>query len=492
VFTRRITFCPRHPNILLRKEHDMNSVFITPNDCPGPDDSASIQNAVDRAHETGLNLVLIPRINERTGKPLWRIARDILLPSDMTVLLVNCRLEMEDDVYSGFFRNTNFTKPETRTPEGRQYNITIKGIGKAVLDGGKANDLCEAVSCKDGHPHVMNNTPILFVNVEGFVIDNICITNQRYWGMRFEYCSRGRITNYFTCVANDRRNQDGLNLRNGCHDILIENVMGQTGDDLIAFSAIDVTRKDRWNLVVEGEDPSIHDITVRNVSGAAVGHPLIAMRCANGAKLYNILIENAKDIPFFAPVQLSRAGKQPYPRYGIVRIGGNGYSTYRTSVMGEICNITVRDITSCHSRTAVIVNAMLRDIKLYNINGSGTCRSLLSIGPDYWEQEKKTGVTIENMLLDGAHLQKDKKGGTILDFSILREGDYIKDLHVQNVFAENTASLADICDICTTCDIRAEHIVSNLPEGTQIRTVKEEESEWYDKENYYALPAEAE
>ena len=120
VFTRRNTFCPWHLNILLRKEHDMNSVFITPNDCPGADDSASIQNAVDRAHETGLNLVLIPRINERTGKPLWRIARDILLPSDMTVLLVNCRLEMEDDVYSGFFRNTNFTKPETRTPEGRQ------------------------------------------------------------------------------------------------------------------------------------------------------------------------------------------------------------------------------------------------------------------------------------------------------------------------------------------------------------------------------------
>lgn len=466
----------------------MNTLFISSNDYPGKDDSASIQNAVDKAHETSLNMVVIPRINQRTGKPVWTITRDILLPSDMTVLLVNCRLEMADNVYSGFFRNSNFPNPESRNAAGKQFHITIQGIGKAVLDGGKANDLNESTSCKDGHPHVMANTPILFVNVEGFVIDNICITNQRYWGMRFEYCSRGRITNYFTCVANDRRNQDGLNLRNGCHDILIENVMGQTGDDLIAFSAIDTTRKDQWNLIVAEEDPSIHDITVRNVSGAAVGHPLIAMRCANGAKLYNILIENAKDIPFFAPIALCHNGKRGYPRYGIVRIGGNGYSTFRTSVMGEIYNITVRDVHATHSRSAIIANSQLRNINLYNINGDGECRSIISIGPDCWEQEKKTGVTIENMVLDGCRLTMSQKGGTILDFSIMRQGDYIKELHVSNAFLENTASLADICDICTNWDIKAENIISNSLTGKEIRIVKEEDSEWYDKGNYYALP----
>ena len=33
-------------------------------------------------------------------------------------------------------------------------------------------------------------------------------------------------------------NQDGLDLRQGCHDIAIENITGYTGDDLVALTDI--------------------------------------------------------------------------------------------------------------------------------------------------------------------------------------------------------------------------------------------------------------
>ena len=68
----------------------------------------------------------------------------------------------------------------------------------------------------------------------------------------------------------DRRNQDGINLRNGCSEIAIENISGQTGDDMIALSAIDVPRMDEWEYLVQGRDDDIHDISIRNVTGAAV------------------------------------------------------------------------------------------------------------------------------------------------------------------------------------------------------------------------------
>ena len=55
--------------------------YITPNDSGvvGNSDSQSIQNAVNYAVQTGLRKVVIPRINERTGKEFWDIEKAIIL-----------------------------------------------------------------------------------------------------------------------------------------------------------------------------------------------------------------------------------------------------------------------------------------------------------------------------------------------------------------------------------------------------------------------------
>lgn len=49
--------------------------YATPNDSGiiGKSDSQSINNAVKEAVKTGVRRVLIPRINERTGKELWEV-----------------------------------------------------------------------------------------------------------------------------------------------------------------------------------------------------------------------------------------------------------------------------------------------------------------------------------------------------------------------------------------------------------------------------------
>jgi len=295
----------------------MTKYYITPNDTIGNNDSDSIQSAVDLAKAQGIHKVIIPRKNNRTNTFSWIITKTIRLPSDMQIILDNCFMQMADDVVGGFFCSDNlFTERGTRL-EDRMHDIHIRGEGNAVLDGGKPTVLNEETQQDLGIP-VRLNTPIFFMNVEEFSVENIKILHQRYWGMRFQFCARGIVRNIFFDICRDRRNQDGINLRNGCHDILIENISGQTGDDMIALSAIDSNTVpgsifEKYDLIVKNHAWDIHDVTIRNISGAAIAHPLIAMRNHNGAKLYNIHIVVTSNIPF-----LIKSLHQHFPFYHLL------------------------------------------------------------------------------------------------------------------------------------------------------------------------------
>ena len=81
--------------------------YVSVNETIGECDSDSIQRAVDLAAERGIGKVVIPRINERTGEPKWIITKTVKLPSDMTVVLDNCFMQMADGVGGGFFASDN-------------------------------------------------------------------------------------------------------------------------------------------------------------------------------------------------------------------------------------------------------------------------------------------------------------------------------------------------------------------------------------------------
>ena len=426
--------------------------FVSPNDTIGKTDSQSIQNAVNLAHESGINRVVIPRKNARTNGLFWEIDETILLPSNITVILEDARLVMADDVMCNFFRNENAYTEKALSQPGRQHNITICGVGSAVLDGGNANGLDETTSLKNGYPHVSFNTPIFFLNVTQFAVENISIIHHRYWGMRFEFCTKGKISNiYFDCVC-DRRNQDGINLRNGCSDIIIENIHGQTGDDMIALSAIDIPRDGVHNFIVQGRDWDIHDVIIRNISGSAIHHPLVALRNSNGAKMYNITIENVFDTP-----QTRLARVDHLDRYALIRIGNNSYHSIRPSEMGETYGITVRNVHANFSSRVLSVQATLKNSHFSNLHAAATCNSILACTPAW--AGGGPGVKLENVVIDGVFFKPNdtavQKGdewiypeelvtSKVLDFSEMREDDYVKNLLVQNVFLENVQAFAEI------------------------------------------------
>ena len=442
--------------------YDMEKLFITPNETVGACDSESIQNAVNLAHAEGINKVVIPRMNARTGAPSWTITETVRLPSDMLVVLDNCFMQMADDVVGGFFcSKTLFTERGTDLAY-RMHNIHIKGEGTAVLDGGKPTDLDEQTQFDIGVP-VRLNSPIFFMNVEGFSVENVTILHQRYWGLRFQFCSRGVIRNIHFDVCRDRRNQDGINLRCGCHDILIENISGQTGDDMIALSAIDRAASgmfEKYDLIVRDESWDIHDVTIRNVSGSAILHPLVTIRNHNGAKVYNIHIENLKDREQTQPAY-EEGNVWPHTdeteyvygkRYAMVLVGDNQYCEV-PAVFGDTHDITLRDLYCTYSSSVITVGSVVQNLTVENVHAGGACRTVLTTGINDWGDEN-FGVKLDGLLLRGVHFNCVQKNTALIDFPYMRDGDYVRRLILSNVIADGVDYLARVHKRATECDIR--------------------------------------
>ena len=375
-------------------------------------------------------------------------------------MLDDCYLRMADGVYENFFRTDNLFGENGLDCSRELEHIEILGQGHAVLDGGKPNGLTEETMLRDGRPHVAVNSPILFFNVRYFRVANLDIINQRYWGMRFQFCKCGTISDIFFCALFDRHNQDGINLRNGCHDVVIENIYAQTGDDTIALSAIDVRHEGRWNLVDESQSSDIHSVIIRNISGAAMTHPLVALRYHNGARMYDILIEDIRDTapirreavklyPKATPMEEDNAVKREprffmdMPRYALIKIGDSKYWSIRPAVMGELYGVRIRNVTARWSDRAVVFGSEVKDVRIENITTGGVCRYALSTfpkglagGPDF---------RAEDIFVQGVTMKAETDAETaVVHTADITPAGAIRRMRLRDVCAEGLTRVVDL------------------------------------------------
>ena len=119
--------------------------YVTPNDTyiVGLSDSESIQNAVDYAAREGRGRVVIPRMNERTGKAIWDIEKAVILSSDIEIVLDNCLLRQADGVADNVFRS-HLVNEDAQDISAELHDIRIIGKGRAVIDGGIHNGITES------------------------------------------------------------------------------------------------------------------------------------------------------------------------------------------------------------------------------------------------------------------------------------------------------------------------------------------------------------
>ena len=149
---------------------------------------------------------------------------------------------------------------------------------------------------------------------ERFSIENIRMKDSHCWGISLERCAFGRVRD-LDFASTQRKmidgkeatilNQDGLDLRQGCHDITIENITGYSGDDLVALTNIlgahSVAGSTESTVVSaatnrgDGLD-DIRNIILRNVRGhCAGGHHIVRFLNAGGLKIHDVILDGLID-----------------------------------------------------------------------------------------------------------------------------------------------------------------------------------------------------
>ena len=300
------------------------------------DDTPYIQELIDSAVARGQTTVTIPRINPADNTGVYQIGSAIELPSNITVMVDNCTLRLNDGSLCNIFISKGCFNSSMSADEELE-NIKIIGIGNAVLDGGVHNGVTEKTSTRpQGFPTVRYNTSIYFRNVNGFEVKNLTIKEPRYWGMTYIFSRNGTISDITFDCSNEPPNQDGIDLRIGCNNIVIENISGVTGDDTVALTALSSSgASDIW-FSVSGKDQDIHDVTIRNVKAFCKGgHATVRLLAHHGNQVYNVHMEDLEDL-----------STSTHPK-AVIRLGDTNYTGSGAAMgYGDIHDVTINGLVS--------------------------------------------------------------------------------------------------------------------------------------------------
>ena len=335
--------------------------------------AALIQRKIDSAEKT----VVI------SGN--YEIEKTILIPSDFHLVLENCRLRMADDTFCNMFTNAN-----CRNFGKNDRNIILEGRGNVILDGGRFNGLSERTQLKEGRPAICNNNLILFARVNGFEVKNLHLRNQRWWATNFIYCENGHIANLdfrsnpqridengntveggFSFHENYEsicvKNSDGIDIRCGCKNILIENITGFLEDDTVAMTS--VAHGEMEQLFADPEkSPDMCNITVRNVMSSSLCSQ-VRILAQGGGRIYNILVDGITDT--------SATRSELVRGVNSLKIGDWTLYGGKAAEPSDISNITVKNIFSRAVNAVCVVGPLGRNVKISNVNMFDGCENLI-------------------------------------------------------------------------------------------------------------------
>lgn len=389
--------------------------MINVNDYVSLTDSETFENALAHKEKDGI-ILIPPRVSEiEPERDYWLIDRAILLPENTTVIMQNSKIKLSDKCRDNFFRTANCGMG-IEFPE-RIKNIHIKGEGLCILegadhpratgDGGKiianpcpyeVEDLCrladwipperrtpETIDFWDRHDHSFGTDAgkegesqygdwrgigILFANVEDFSISNLRIVESHGWGISLEECAKGKIQkiDFDACMSkvidqlrSNMENQDGIDLRNGCNNIIISDITGRTGDDVIALTAVANPKyKPGGSLctthVMHSDwakrDTDIHDIIIRNVIAYSDLCASIRLLAAY-SHIWNVTIDNVIDT-------------SPDGDHWCTLTIGESDGGYGVNYPDSINNITVSNVI-CNANIGIQISGFLNNSIISNV-----------------------------------------------------------------------------------------------------------------------------
>ena len=370
--------------------------YTDPNHYSGSDVERINQAIAEAKKHHGFVRIFPRRPDSVSNRNFWLLDSAILVPGNTTLILENCRLKLSDQSRDNFIRSANCV-PGAEKLE-RISHVHIIGRGSAILEGadhprstgdGKKILGVNTYGTDAGKEGVSQygdwrNIGILLAETDHFTLENLIIHDSHAWAISLEHCSNGRIRNidfssYGWKMIDGKKerilNQDGLDLRTGCHDIIIENITGVVGDDLIAVTALhERVRKTGIFPSSEftGKNPVVHhnnirNIIIRNVKGYSAGLCNI-VRILNTGEIGmdNILLDGLLDT---SPEDVR--GPQA------VKIGD---SRYGKNEPGSLRGFIIRNL---HTRThrAVLINQSLRDSIISGVISENPDREIIELVP---------------------------------------------------------------------------------------------------------------
>ena len=326
-------------------------------------------------------------------RDIWLIDSAMLVPGGVHLIIDNTTVKLSNLCRDNMIRSANCWE-NCGTVEPLK-NIRITGIGNAVLagadipratgDGGKplskpgvippgpvsfGSDAGKAGTYQKGD---WRNIGVLLVKVSDFAIENLTIRDSHCWAISLEYCTNGRVLDIQFDSRNGKkvngkwqlfRNQDGLDLRRGCRNILIENISGVTGDDLIALTAIPSKPRPAGSgnsTMMLGGDENVSDgdvcnIIIRNVRGyCAGGHHIVRFLNTMGVKMYNIILDGVID-----------TSPDGHANRATVKIGDKNKNWGGVTPLGDTYGFHISNIHS-RSKSAVLIAGSLQDSTISNV-----------------------------------------------------------------------------------------------------------------------------
>lgn len=297
----------------------------------------------------------------------WHISRAILLPSNTTVIIDGVSIIQNDNVYDNVFRGDNLIL-DTNNPNGMPLevkeisNIKILGKNDAKIIGCSVNakgvhSVTGLTEEKVGDFWGWRTLQVCLSRCNNFEIGGINFEKTRCWCLSFDKSSNGYI--HDLNIISNVKNGDGIDIRSGCHDIVIENIYGNTSDDTVAITAIysgtsypignyqyPLEPSLYLNDSMSIQDLGIKNITVKNIKTTGEHHGVICL-CNSGYTIKNILIDSVEDI-----VKSTRqANVKIYSGYG------SGYNE------NDISDVRINNIVS----NGADYGLYIPDIKVFNL-----------------------------------------------------------------------------------------------------------------------------
>jgi len=388
-------------------------------DFKGNDDSQRIEQAI--AHRDADGIVVIPprSADAQSSRTHWLIDRTILLPENTTIVLQNCRIKLSDRCRDNFFRSANCGLGIEENEPLR--NIHIRGEGYCVLEGAdhpravgdgskllknpcpyEKEDLLRLadwipeerksagiVTFGDRHNRSFGTDAgrenesqygdwrgvgILLAAVEHFSIENISMIDTHGWAISLEACTHGRVqkihfemtmSKEIDGLRQNMENQDGINLRNGCSHIIVSDITGRTGDDVVALTAIANPSRPykpggslRTTHVMHNDwtrrDPHIHDIIVRNVAAYSNICLVVGIRPIALARIWNVVVDGIID-----------TSPDPTTSRAVIQLGEPDHQ-YGVNEPDAMKSITISNVIS-NSQSAILVKGILSDSVIANV-----------------------------------------------------------------------------------------------------------------------------